>query len=318
MKSQERFLITGSSGFVGSYLLRKIIEKNLGEVHILLRSTSKCWRIQDLLSKCHVHQVDLMNKEELKKVVKKINPTIIYHLAAYGAYPFQTEAQPILETNLMGTWNLLEATKDIPYKLFINTGSSSEYGFKSKPMKETDILEPASYYAVSKAATTQLCAYFAKSEHKPVVTFRLFSVYGPYEEPSRLIPTLMMALRNKTPMQLVSPKTSRDMIYIDDVVHAYLSVAKLSKLCGDAINIGTGKQSTIKQIVQESQKASKKKTEFRWGTMDQRIWDTNIWVADSTKLQKVLHWKPQTTLLKGLTLTWKWFETHAQFYEKGK
>jgi len=311
---KERVFITGAGGFVGAYLLHKLVKDKRFEVHVALRKKTNTWRIADILPFCHVHYVDLLHYLSLETLMKKIKPTVIYHLAAYGAYPFQTDAVRILETNTLGTWNLLHATRDIPYKLFINTGSSSEYGFKSKPMKETDLPEPASYYAVSKVASTLLCSYFAKSEHKPVVTFRLFSVYGPYEESTRLIPTLLMAILTKKVMKLVSPTIARDMVYVDDVANAYLSIDKLSKHGGEYFNIGTGIQSTMKAIVVAAEKVTKETTTYKWNTMQKRIWDTNVWVCNAKKAT-TFGWKAKTSLEKGLKLTWRWFQLNRKHYE---
>ncbi|MDD4937802.1 MAG: GDP-mannose 4,6-dehydratase [Candidatus Shapirobacteria bacterium] len=308
-----KFLITGASGFIGSVLLRKLIKAG-NETHIILRPQSNTWRIKDLLSKTTIHYSDLSNVRDLTKIVKKINPDIIYHLATNGAYSYQKDANQIIQTNILGTWNLLQACNSIKYQLFVNTGSSSEYGFKQFAMRETDIVEPASYYAVTKCAQTLLCSHIAKQENRPIVTIRPFSVYGPYEEPKRFFPTLMKALLYKEEMNLVSPKTARDQIYIDDMVDAYLKIEELKKNPGEYFNIGTGTQSTIKEVVDTAIKITKQKTNFKWGSMKNRSWDTNVWVADISKARQLLNWNPKTSLEKGIKLTWEWFQKNNKFY----
>ncbi len=308
-----RFLITGASGFVGSCLLRRLVEMGQ-EVHVLLRRQARLWRLDDLKGRFFVHECDLLDQARVKQVIGTVKPTVIYHLAAYGAYSYQNEADHILESNINGTWNLLRACKEIEFDLFVNTGSSSEYGFKKAPMKEADILEPASYYAVAKAAQTLLCSFYAKSEKRSVVTFRLFSVYGPYEEPTRLIPTLMKALDQGLPMNLVSPHIARDMIYVDDVVDAYLMVDRLKALAGDYVNIATGIQSSMADVVRIASEVSGKTTEFRWSGMPARSWDTDVWVADTSKGETMLGWKAGISLQEGLAKMWGWFQTHRQLY----
>lgn len=311
---KRKFLITGATGFVGSCLVRKLVESG-EEVHLLLRQQAKTWRIKDLISKVVIHESDLSNIEELKKIIKKINPTVIYHLAANGAYSSQNDPDLIIQTNFLGTWNLLKALMDIDYELFVNTGSSSEYGFKQAPMRETDMLEPASYYAVTKAAQTMLCSYIAKSMKKPIITFRLFSVYGPYEEGTRLVPTLMKALLFHSEMNLVNPTIARDMIYVDDVVEAYLLIDQLQKFAGESFNICTGQQSSIKQLVETAVAVTGQQTTFNWGGMENRSWDTSIWVGDSSKTKKMLNWQPKTTLDKGLLKMWNWYQENYKLYE---
>ena len=190
---KNTYLITGASGFIGSVLLRKLIEQKK-EVHLILRKESDIWRIRDLLNKVTIHYSDLFKIQELTSIIQTIKPNIIYHLATNGAYSYQKDANQIIQTNILGTWNLLQACNVINYDLFVNTGSSSEYGFKQYAMRETDLLEPTSYYAVTKCAQTLLCSHIAKQEKRPIVTLRPFSVYGPYEEPKRFIPTLMKSL----------------------------------------------------------------------------------------------------------------------------
>lgn len=311
------FLITGASGFIGSVLLRRLIQQKK-EVHLILRKNSRTWRIDDLLNKVTIHNSDLSNLEELTEIIQKIKPDIIYHLATNGAYSYQKDADQIIQTNILGTWNLLQACNSVDYELFVNTGSSSEYGFKKFAMRETDIVEPTSYYAVTKCAQTLLCSHIAKQEQRPIVTIRPFSVYGPYEEPKRFVPTLMNALMFNQEMNLVAPETARDQIYIDDMVDAYLKIDELKNNPGEYFNIGTGVQSTIKEVVETAIKITKKNAQFKWGTMEGRSWDTNNWVADISKARQLLKWTPKINLEQGLKLNWEWFQKNYQFYDKDK
>jgi nucleoside-diphosphate-sugar epimerase len=313
MANKRVYLITGATGFVGSCLLRELIAKN-ERVHIILRRGAKLWRIKDILGKTNVHFNNLSNLDKLSKLVNKIRPDVIYHLATYGAYPSQSDADLCIKTNISGTWNLLNATANIDYELFVNTGSSSEYGFKTSPMKENDFLEPASYYAVTKSSQTLLCSYFAKKNRKPVVTLRLFSVYGSYEDGGRFIPTLLKSLYFHKKMNLVSPNIARDWIYVKDVVDAYLLVNKLNKYAGEVFNIGTGVQKTIKEVVELAAEATGEETVFKWNEMKNRIWDTNYWVADISKTAELLKWNPKVDLAQGLLLTWRWFKDNLHFY----
>lgn len=313
MKRKRTYLVTGVTGFVGSYLFRRLIESGQ-KVHILIRKQTNLWRIKDIVNKATVHISDLSSANELEKIIKRIKPNIIYHLATHGAYSFQDNPEKIINTNMLGTFNLLRATSGLDYELFVNTGSSSEYGFKKLPMKEGDLLEPASYYAVSKCSQTLLCCYIARKEKKPVVTLRLFSVYGPYEEPTRFIPTLLKSLYLRQKINLVSSEISRDYIYVDDVIEAYLSIEQLKKNLGEIFNIGTGRQYTIKEVVETAVSVTGKTTDFGWGKMERRIWDTDNWVADISKAKALLDWSARINLEEGLSLTWEWFKKHQHLY----
>ncbi|MFA5143679.1 MAG: NAD-dependent epimerase/dehydratase family protein [Candidatus Omnitrophota bacterium] len=314
MHDKRKYLITGATGFIGSCLARRLAAGGT-EVHIITRRHARLWRIKDILPKLVNHISDLSEEKSLTAILKKTRPDIIYHLATHGAYSHQNEADKIIQANILGTWNLLKAASAVEYELFVNTGSSSEYGFKKFPMKETDPLEPASCYAVTKSSQSLLCAYMAREEGRPIVTLRPFSVYGPYEEPSRFVPTLMRSLYFKEKMNLVSPKISRDHIYVDDMVDAYLAIARLKKYHGEIFNIGTGRQSSIKDVVEAAVKVTGRTTDFVWGGMERRVWDTNNWVADISKAKKLLNWRPKVNLEKGLALTWEWFKTNHAYYK---
>lgn len=311
---ESPILITGSSGFIGSNLTRKLADKH-SDIHILVRKEAKLWRIADILPKITVHYIDLVDRDDVFSCVKKIKPKTIFHLAVYGAYPFQKDIKKIEAITLHGTMNLLDACIESGFRAFINTGSSSEYGFKTKPMKETDFLEPNSHYAVFKAAATYYCQYLAKSKKLPIITIRPFSVYGPYEEPTRLIPTLINSLLSNTCPPLVSPDTARDYVYIDDMIDAYIAASQKTDLVGEIFNIGSGKQATLKEIVDLAILLTKATIKPKWGTMEQRIWDQNIWEADISKAKTMLNWSPKNNLQSGLTKTINWLKNNINLYK---
>jgi nucleoside-diphosphate-sugar epimerase len=301
----KRILVTGAAGFVGAVLTRRLLADG-HTVHTLFKSTTAQWRLAGVERDLRRHQVDLRDEDAVSTVIAAIRPEVIYHLATHGAYPSQADADGIIQTNILGTWNLLKALEHTDYEVFVNSGSSSEYGFKEYAMRETDLLEPNSYYSVAKCAQTLLCQHVAKTESRPITTFRLFSVYGPFEEPSRLIPTLIRRCLAGEDLTLVDPTTARDFVYVDDVVEAYLCTDKLSQLRGEIINIGTGLQSPIKDVVGLILQHTAATVACHWGSMPARIWDAKTWVADCTKSTRLLGWRPTTTLSEGLERTIAW------------
>lgn len=307
-------LVTGGSGFVGANLVRRLVSDGY-DVHLILRGEADTWRLQGMLDKVKVHTGDLTKKDQISDIVQKVKPRTIFHLAAYGAYPFQTDPERIEAVNLDGTIILLSACEKEGFDVFINTGSSSEYGFKNKPMKETDTLEPNSSYAVFKSAATLFCQNEARSKKLPVITLRPFSAYGPYEEKTRLIPTLIVKfLQNECP-PLASPDTARDFIYIDDVVDLYLMAANRPELGGETFNVGTGLQTTLKEIVEIMKEMLKAKVKPKWNSMEKRSWDQSIWQANMSKTKKTFKWKPKYTLEAGLEKTVVWFKNNLSLYK---
>ncbi len=314
----KRVVITGASGFVGANLARRLVEDG-HDVHLVLRPGHKPWRIESILADVHSHIVDLTNSDLLTREIGAIRPDWIFHLAAYGAYSSQTDVAAMIETNITGTINLVHACMSAGFEVFINTGSSSEYGFKDHAPAEDELLEPNSQYAATKAAATLFCQFTAQAETVRIPTLRLYSVYGPYEEPARLIPNLISyGLRGELP-PLVSPNTARDYVYIDDVVDAYLLAANRATNEPCAIyNIGTGVQTSMRCAVETARRLLAIPAEPSWGSMPGRQWDTDVWVANNAKTKRELGWKPRTSFEDGLRKTLEWFQQHPElqrFYE---
>ena len=246
----KRVIITGATGFVGANLARRLLRDG-HELHLLVRRNYTTWRIETIRFDVQIHEIDLNDSDKLTNLVIQIHPDRIFHLAAYGAYSSQNDYRKMIQTNFMETANLVEACLKTDFEAFINTGSSSEYGFKDHAPDETEWLEPNSYYAVTKASASLFCRYVAQSQGLNIITLRLYSVYGPREEPTRLIPTLVMrGLQGKLP-PLVSPDVCRDFVYVDDVCRAYLMAAASDKAERGAIyNVGTGVLTSMKEVVE--------------------------------------------------------------------
>lgn len=312
--NNQSVLVTGAGGFIGANLVRRLLADGY-RVHVIWKKETNPWRIADVLSQLSLHEIELSDRNGLALLLKRINPQAIFHLAAHGAYSSQTDVDQMIKVNIEGTLNLLLASKDIDYQAFVNTGSSSEYGFKNKPMKETDVLAPVSFYAATKASATHLCRVFSREFDKPIVTLRPFSVYGPYEEPSRFIPTIITSLMTQKTIRLTPGNQRRDFVSADDVVDAYLAMMKKGKsVRSEVFNIGTGKEYTNDEVVRTLFTVVKKKTRVIKGAFPARSWDTDHWVADISTAKRLIGWRPRYTLASGLTKTYEWFSAHKRLY----
>lgn len=306
---RKEILITGGAGFIGANLVSKLLLLKKYNINLLVRPTTNLWRLKKTLPLLKMHKIDLAEKQKLTKIITKINPSAIIHLATFSQYRSQKDFEKMTDVNIKGTLNLLAATKNINYEVFINTGSSSEYGIKDNPMKETDLLEPVSFYAATKVSSTLLCQVFSREYQKPIVTLRPFSVYGPMEEENRFIPTIIKALMKNKPIKLTSGKQRRDFTYIEDAVDAYIKVLSHGKkLRGQILNIGTGTEYSNDDVVKALFKITAKKVEIEKGVFPKRIWDTPHWVADVSKAKRILNWKPKFNLEEGLKNTYNWFQ----------
>jgi len=315
-KLELPILITGSSGFIGSSLLRYFVNKEV-KTKIILRKKSNTWRINDLIKTKYVEvfECDLNNKIKLNKVINKIKPMTIFHLATYGAYSFQDNENLIKKNILDCSVNLLKSCVNQGFKIFINTGSNSEYGFKTKKMSEKDILFPNSFYAIYKSAVTHYCRFLSISKQIPIITLRPFHVYGPYEEGYRLIPTLVLNLLENKMINLVSPNISRDMIYIDDCIDLYIKVASTNNDFGSVFNVGTGKKTSINKIVELAKKHTNNYLEPKWNTMKHKSWDQKIWLSDMSLVKQKLNWTHKISPESGIKKTIVWMKKNQFLYK---
>lgn len=314
MKTRDTILVTGGGGFIGANLIHRLVNLNL-HPHVFMRSSRNDWRIRSVLKKIKLHQCDLTHESRVRRLVRQIKPKYIFHCATYGGYPFQTDPHQIFAANLVGTFNLVNACLENGFYGFVNTGSSSEYGFKDSPCDEKTLPEPNSDYAVSKVAATLYCRFMARSHHLPIVTFRLYSVYGPYEEPKRFIPTLIRCGLQKQSPPLVASKTARDFIHVDDVVNLYLKVLKGRLPSGEVFNVSTGRQSTVRDVVSGVSRLIGFEFKQHWGSMRRRIWDTSTWAGKNQKARKFFGWHPRENLQTGLEKTVRWYQENPQFLD---
>ncbi len=305
-----KFFITGIAGFIGAGLARALLQGG-AEVHGLVRSSSDLWRISDIQSKLHLHTGDLLDENSIRSAMKDAKPEVLFHLGVYGSHPaHEKDKDMIMRTSLWSTTKLLDIAKEQGVGMVINTGSSSEYGTKNHPMREDEFIEPNSYYAVGKAAQTLYCQQFAREEKLPVITLRLFAVYGPYEDPTRFIPMLIMKALANEDVPLVDPNIARDFIYLDDVVDAYLAAAKRPDISGEVFNVGTGIQHTIKETFDTAVALTGSTSKPVIGAYANRSFDTHTWVADANKMRVDLSITPQYTLESGLRATINWAKQH--------
>jgi nucleoside-diphosphate-sugar epimerase len=306
-------LITGATGFVGSCLSRRLLSEGY-EVHIFTRPASNRWRIADLAPSLNDHHVDLRDAEKVEKQVGAIRPEVIFHLATYGGFAFQRETNVIFASNLTGTINLLKACAKVGFERFVNTGSSSEYGFKSSPMKESDLPEPRGDYGVAKVAASLFCRAEAERLRLPVITLRLFSPFGPWDDPKRLIPYVMAEFLRDVQPRLANPEAVRDYVFIDDVVEVYLKTVGASLPFGEIYNIGSGVQHSIADVVRQIQACMTGCPTPIWGARQVERPEPGNWVGDISKTTSDLGWIPQMPLRTGLTKTADWMKERLHLY----
>ena len=220
------------------------------------------------------------------------------------------------QTNVVGTSNLLMALREnSELERLVNLGSVFEYGSKSNSIKETDPTQPFDSYSVTKVSQTKLVEDHSHQKKLPAVTLRIFTPYGIFEEPGRLISDVMVAAVKKNPLKIFSRKAKRDFVYIDDVTSALIKASNKPGIDGEIFNIGSGRSTSVEELVNLVSKVTNIDLEVSWYDENQREYDktgTNGF-ADLQKVKKI-DWKPEVSLKDGLSRTYDWFLQNIKLY----
>lgn len=285
-----------------------------------MRMESDMWRLTSVIDDMIVHRVDLRDADHVRTVVQQINPEAVVHLANVGVYTGISGAdRDVIETNFLATVSLIDACRNQPRcSRFVNVGSSSEYGRKRQPLREGDACEPESSYAVAKCAATQYAAMVGRNHSWPIVTLRLFSPFGPFDDYRRLIPYVVAHASAGRPLRLASPFNARDFVYIDDVTDAIVAALTVDGVGpGEVVNIGSGSQSTVKDVVDHLLAiVGAGSVDVAWNNVTPRPWDTDYWQADVTRARDVLQWVPRVSMREGLAAFVDWYLRHADLYAR--
>ncbi len=310
MNEKRTILVTGGAGFIGSHLVRRLVKDGYA-VAVLTRETTNTVRIADVLSRVTVLRDDLSDLERLKKVVGEIQPHGIFHLAASNIRSGVTASDDeLVRVNLLGTIHLIKALEGIDYKFFINSGSYLEYGTKERPFKETDLCEPGEVYALTKLGATLYLQAVAKSAGKPIVTFRIFSPYGPDMEPGRLFYEVVRRARMSEEIKLTKPGTMRDFIHVHDIVDLYMEAAeKATDLKGEVFNLGRGEARTLEDLVGRALEITGSKSVVAWGGAKEVAYDAGCQEANMEKTFSVFTWRPRYDLDAGIKNMLGWVKS---------
>lgn len=312
-------LVLGAAGFVGANLFR-MLRAQRDDVFAVIRNT-QAWRLADQPQESLI-EVDITNNIATQNLINTIAPQTVFNCTAYGAYSFEEKVDLIYQTNFNAIISFIEKLSARSFAAFIHAGSSSEYGLNCTAPQEHAFLQPNSHYSVSKAALAQYIYYSGVIRQLPVVNLRLYSVYGPLEDTSRLIPQLLVKATDGGYPSLVNPDISRDFVYIDDICRAFIDAAARMNptMYGQSYNIGTGQPTTIRDIAYAVKEQFAIQSDPEFGSMPPRKWDLTAWYADAQQAQRDFGWSATTALADGLAHTMTWIKSvqHTNFANLSK
>jgi len=301
-----RVLVTGATGFIGSHLAERLAAEE-AEVTLAIEPGASTANVTGILGKVRVYEVDLRDGQKVRQLVRECQPSKVYHLAAVGVTEPDVDPRLAVQVNVLGTLNLLEALRETECDCFVNTGTCYEYGHNAPPMREDQMVDPVNAYAASKSAAWLFCNMYHRTRGYPIVTVRPFTAYGPRQSIRALIPqTILSALRGQD-FEMTGGEQTRDFTYVDDVVEGYVRASLSEKAIGQTINLGTGEEHAIKDVVRKVLELMGNPVRPLIGALPYR--PREIWrlYSDSSKARELLGWQPQVGLDEGLRKTIAWY-----------
>ena len=297
-------MIVGATGFVGSHLARRLVQDGL-DVHVLCRASSDFRRLDDILPRLRTHAVDMSDAAALAAVVRGIKPAQIFHLASATVVAGATPGpKDLVDGNVLASVNLIDACDAVDYRCLLTIGDLFEYSPSARPLAETDPCRPTSLHGITKLAATLYAGAVARTRDRPIVTLRLFSTYGPADNPRRLVPRVIAGALAGTPLLLSRPEIARDWIYIDDLIALLLEAGReASRLKGEVLNAGTGRSAALSEIVDVVLRLAGSGAPVRWGAFPAPEHDAHPWIADMRHTFASLGWRPRVGLEEGLGRT---------------
>ena len=314
-----KIFITGAEGFIGSHLTEKLVKNGHDVKAFVLYNFGNSNGWLDRLDiktkkKLKICKGDVRDLDIIKRETKNYN--VIIHLAALVGIPYSYfSPRSYLDTNVIGTLNILQAAKENKTSRVIITSTSEVYGTaKSVPIKEDHSLNAQSPYAASKIASDQLALSFYKSYGLPVTIIRPFNTFGPRQSARAIIPTIVTQLLKEEVIRLGNLTPTRDFTYIEDTINAFISAIKTKKISGEVINIGSKFEISIKDILKIINKDFGYNFDFKIDKKRIRNKSSEVYrlYASNAKAEKILKWSPKYSGLigfkKALKKTINWFE----------
>lgn len=307
-------LVTGGAGFIGSHFVERCLQLGhrvslLDDFNDFYDPAIKCRNIAGFKDEAPVHEGDIRDGELVMSLVKQGRFDTIVHLAARaGVRPSIQDPKLYLDTNIIGTWNLLEAAKQAGIGRFICASSSSVYGvLKTAPFREDMALTATiSPYAATKLAAEQLCSNYAHLYGMRTINLRFFTVYGPRQRPDLAIHAFTRSISEGRPIQQFGDGTTRrDYTYIDDIIQGMTACLTYEGALCDVFNLGENQTTTLSELIETIEQTLGKKAIIH--RQPEQPGDVPLTYADISKASALLGYTPHTQIAEGIPKFVEWF-----------
>lgn len=321
--SGERVLVTGGEGFIGSHLVEALVSLGASVTALIQYNSFNNWgwldTIDHLIKKeIKVYTGDIREYDNIKKAVQ--GQKVVFHLAALIAIPYSYQSPAAyVRTNVEGTLNVMEACREYGIQKVVHTSTSEVYGTAQYvPIDENHPLQAQSPYSASKIGADKIAESYYRSFELPVATIRPFNTYGPRQSARAVIPTIIsQILGGKTEIKLGSLSPTRDFNFVKDTADGFVKIAQADKSVGEVINVGSGKEISIGDLVDRIIKLTGKKAcvisdEERIRPQNSEV---NRLCADNRKALEIMGWQPKYTLDEGLKETIDWIGANLSCFK---
>lgn len=321
----RKILVTGAGGFIASHLVERLVNEG-AQVRAFVRynSRSDTGMLQlipaEAFSQVEIVLGDLRDVEAVRGALRGTDT--VFHLGALIAIPYSyVHPREVIDTNVMGTVNVLMAARDFGVRRVVHTSTSEVYGSaRYTPIDETHPLQGQSPYSASKIGADKIAESFYRSFEVPVVTLRPFNTYGPRQSARAVIPTIITQALTRDDVKLGSLEPSRDFTFVSDTVDGFLRVAEADHVLGEEINLGNDNTIRIGDLVEKILHIIGKAP--RVIIDPQRIRPDKsevikLW-ASNRKAKEMIGWEPRIPLDEGLHLTINWISSHLDLFSPNR
>ena len=320
--SGRRVLVTGAGGFIGSHLCERLVELGADVRGLVEYNSLGSWGWLDespVRSDMEIVLGDVRDRDAT--VAAAAGSHVVYHLAALIAIPWSYEAPAAyVETNVVGTLNVLRAAQEAGVDLFVQTSTSEVYGSaKYVPIDEAHPLQGQSPYAASKIGADKIAESFHLSFGLPVATLRPFNTYGPRQSARAVIPTIVTQLLAGETVALGNVEPTRDFTYVGDTVDAFTRLGDAQDVVGRVLNVGSGAEIAIGELADRIEAVVGKRAPVQLDPARVRppASEVDRLCADASEARRLLGWEPRTSLDEGLAATAAWIEQNLERYRVG-
>jgi len=322
MLESKRVLVTGAGGFIGSHLTERLVDLG-AQVTAFLRYNSRADEAMigllppEKKKKIRIIYGELRQSETVKRAMKNID--IVFNLAALISIPYSyLHPQEVIETNTLGTLNVLTAAREEEVEKLVQTSTSEVYGTAQYiPIDEKHPKQPQSPYSASKIAADAIALSFYYSFNLPVAIIRPFNAYGPRQSDRAVIPAIISQALVKKKVLLGSTTPTRDLNFVSDTVEGFIKIAESENSIGEEINIGSGFEISIGDLAEKIVSLVGKEVKLIKDEKRVRPEKSEVerLLADNSKARKLLGWSPRVSLDAGLKMTIEWIKDHPDSYK---